>query len=132
MAKSAKWTLGSYSRFIRTAREREGISVPEARKLYRELRGMYERPMFANDLRKPVIRDIAHSEAIRIQQGTRETGQFAAGSIIEGLSGGGSFSAPVTVIHSLSEWNDLMDIDYDDDMDWDYYEFEGTGEYEED
>lgn len=131
MAKSAKWTLGSYSRFIRTAREREGISVPEARKLYRELRSMYERPMFANDLRKPVIREIAHSEAIRIRQGTRETGQSATGSIMEGFAGGGG-SAPVTVINSLSEWNDLMDIDYyDDDMDWDYYEFEGTGEYED-
>lgn len=129
MARRAKWTLGSYSRFIKTARQREGLTLPQARKLYREMRGMYERPMFASDLRKKVIREIAHSEAVRIQQGQREAGFSSSGGFPDSGGGGGSIFAPsVIVIHDLSEW-EAYDHDFEDDFD--YYEFEGTAQYED-
>ena len=57
----AKWTIGSYSRFIKTIRKQDGrLTVPQARLVYKQMRSELGRPVFAGDVKKhPRIRNIA-------------------------------------------------------------------------
>jgi hypothetical protein len=53
----AKWTIGSYNRFIGSARKaRTGLSVAEARSVYRQMKEHLGKNIFAGDIaRHPVI-----------------------------------------------------------------------------
>lgn len=111
-----------YWRFIKTARKREKLTLPQSRALYRELKGQYERKLYANDFRKGAFKDIAHSEAIRIQQAGRERDFSASGGYETGGFSGGAYD-----INTLEELQEF----YNEDFDYDYDQYEGTAEYGE-
>lgn len=69
----AKWTIGSYNRFIGSARKaRTGLSVSEARSVYKQMREHLGKNLFASDVqRHPVIfKRLAKGEQIRAAEET--------------------------------------------------------------
>ena len=114
-SRKPRWTLGSYSRFIKAARQGGRLSVPQARELYRESRKEIGRSLFANDFKKPLIRKKIRDsgEKIRLKPITISAYPLK------------SQEKELPEIVSLEEWDSL----FDEASEYEREDYDGSGSY---